>query len=117
MKKMLTLMVLASITSTPSSMAAGSVLSCLLYTGGSGVALRQTAEGELTAKSRGVTITIYSMGGNSFEKFQAILSVPKLSDIRAYGTRAGLIPLSGSVVGYLNNSRNDEISVTCEVNR
>jgi len=117
MKKILAFVVLTTITSTCPAMAAKSVLSCLLHTGGSGVPLRQTGDGELTAKSKGVVITILSMGGNSFETFQAILSVPKLSDIRAYGTKAGLAPLSGSVVGYLNNSRNDEISVACEVTR
>ena len=117
MKKILTFVVLASITSTCPAMAAKSVLSCLLYTGGNGVPLRQTSDGELTAKSKGVVITILSMGDNSFETFQAILSVPKLSDIRAYGTKSGLAQLGGSVVGYLNNSRNDEISVTCEVTR
>ena len=117
MKNLLKFVVLTSITSCFPAMAAKPVLSCLLYTGGRGIQLKQSGEGELTATSKGTTITIISMSNNSFETFQAILSVPKLSDIRAYGTKAGLAPLGGGVVGYLNNSRNDEISVTCEVTR
>jgi len=54
------------------------------------------------------------MGDNSFDAFQAVLEVPRLKDIRSYGTKSGLKAVSGSVVGYLNNSRNDEIAVTCE---
>lgn len=99
------------------AMAAKPVLSCLLYTGGHGIQLKQINEGELTAKSNGTTINILSMGNNSFETFQAVLRIPKLSDIRAYGTKVGLAPLGGSVVGYLNTSRNDEINVTCEATR
>ena len=117
MKKVLTLVVLSTLAGTIPAMAAKSVLSCLLYTGGDGIPLKQSGDGELTAKSKGVAITILSMGGNSFDTFQATLSVPKLSDIRAYGTKAGLAPLSGNVVGYLNHNRNDEINVTCEINR
>ena len=117
MKRTLPLVLLASVAAAFPAMAEKSVLSCLLYTGGDGIPLKQTGDGELTAKSKGVEITIFSMGGNSFDTFQATLSVPKLSDIRAYGTKAGLAPLSGNVVGYLNHNRNDEINVTCEINR
>jgi hypothetical protein len=117
MKRLITLIFLALIAISSPAIAAQSILSCLLYTGGNGIALKQSADGELSAKSKGVAITISSMGGNSFETFQATLSVPKLSDIRAYGTKSGLAPLFGNVVGYLNNSRSDEISVTCEVNK
>ena len=89
-------------------------LSCLLYTGGDGKKLVQSGD-TLKATSNGVTITIYSMGGDSsFTTFQAVLNVPHLSDIRAYGTKDSLKALEGAVVGYLNHSRSDEISVTCE---
>jgi hypothetical protein len=89
-------------------------LSCLLYTGGDGKKLVQSGD-TLKATSNGVTITIYSMGGdNSFTTFQAVLNVPRLSDIRAYGTKYSLKALNGEVVGYLNHSRVDEITVTCE---
>ena len=117
MKRTLPLVLLASVAAAFPAMAAKSVLSCLLYTGGDGIPLKQSGDGELTAKSKGVEITIFSMGGNSFDTFQATLSVPKLSDIRAYGTKLGLAPLRGSVVEYLNHSRNDAISVTCEISR
>lgn len=89
-------------------------LSCLLYTGGDGKKLIQSGD-FLKATSNGVTITIYSMGDDkSFATFQAVLNVPRLSDIRAYGTKDGLKALNGAVVGYLNHSRMDEVSVTCE---
>ena len=91
-----------------------SALSCLLYIGGSETPLNSSGPGEMKAASRGVTVTIYSMGDNSFDAFQAVLEVPRLKDIRSYGTKSGLKAVSGSVVGYLNNSRNDEIAVTCE---
>lgn len=117
MKSILPLVLLASLAAAFPAWAAKSVLSCLLYTGGDGIRLKETGDGELTAKSKGVEITITSMGGNSFDTFQAILSVPKLSDIRAYGTKLGLAPLRGSVVEYLNHSRNNAISLTCEISR
>ena len=117
MKRIIPLVLLALMLATSPSSAAKSGLSCLLYTGGDGIPLKQSSDGELTAKSKGVAITILSMDGNSFDTFQATLSVPKLSDIRAYGTKAGLATLSGNVLGYLNHNRNDEISVTCEINR
>ena len=56
------------------------------------------------------------MQDNSFKTFQAVLNVPKLSDIRAYGTKDSLTALSGDVVGYLNHSRMDEIAVNCKLN-
>jgi len=76
------------------------------------------------ATLRGVTITIYSFGecnncqyghDDSFTAFQAVLHVPRLSDIRAYGTKGSLAALNGEVVGYLNHDRTDEISVYCQV--
>jgi hypothetical protein len=91
-------------------------LLCKLYVGGPSVDLA-LIDNTLTATSKGVTVSIYSMGDNSFARFQAVLNVPNLSDIRAYGTKDGLAALDGNVVGYLNHSREDEISVNCDVRR
>ena len=88
-------------------------LSCLLYSEGGEKKLIQSGD-MLKATSRGVTIMIFSMNDDTFNTFQAVLNVPRLSDIRAYGTKDSLSALNGMVVGYLNHSRLDEITVTCK---
>jgi hypothetical protein len=69
---------------------------------------------ELTASKNRFKVSITSWNDESYNLFNVELTLPNGKVIKTYGTRVGLAPLDGYVLDYQNNSKLDEVVVTCK---